>query len=350
MAGGSSQGKEVGAVAGWQAYHFFYQGSLDRLLGELVYPLVQSLWQAGKIESFFFVRYRLGGPHIRLRVLARDAEDPSIEPEIFGQSARHFAAFPSPAVLTESMIRRENEQILRTDGDGEDCVFPNNSVQAFPFVPETARYGGAGLLGSSLDFFALSSLWALDTTLKHLDKGRSLAHFFRLLALQALGFAEAPAGLLALLETPRPGTPEEPHPILAKAEAEWARRQASLGGLLREAAASFTEAYEARASRLFSRRLEAIPDQDRSRILSSQMHMTANRLGLTNLEEIYLMRILALGFRELASPGKPSALDPAFSPERVAPGPRSPTPLRALLAAGLNERTRPAGPPREESR
>src|SRR5436305_14007568 len=129
MAGGSSQGKEVGAVAGWQAYHFFYQGSLDRLLGELVYPLVQSLWQAGKIESFFFVRYRLGGPHIRLRVLARDAEDhPSIEPEIFGQSARHFAAFPSPAVLTESMIRRETEQTLRTDGDGEDCVFPNNSV------------------------------------------------------------------------------------------------------------------------------------------------------------------------------------------------------------------------------
>src|SRR5215470_11537887 len=112
--------------AEWLSFHLADRpGDRDQLLTERVRPTVSSLWQEGRLESFFFVRHTLGGPHLRLRIR------------------------PAPG-----------------GGEAVQEALAESSIQEIPFEPEVERYGGSERIGASLDFFALSSVRAL-TLLDH---------------------------------------------------------------------------------------------------------------------------------------------------------------------------------------
>lgn len=280
-------------ISDWGSYHFFYHGDRIRLLRDLVRPLLRSLLAADRIESFFFIHYRLGGPHVRLRLRWASGSRATGEAEVLQVAQDFFARFPSTATLPEETLRQQNRGILATDpSEEEDAVYPDNSCVMLPFRPETERYGGAALLGASLDFFALSSLLALRFAALHggAPREQQLPKILRLLVRQAWGLARGDGELLRLLsyapETDRLAS------VVEKGERVFDRQRELFCGLV-EAALEETDLpdWDLQAARLLARDLQPVDETTRWRIAASQMHMTANRLGLTNLEEVYLGRI-----------------------------------------------------------
>jgi hypothetical protein len=296
---------EVGFVEGeWLSYHFFYHGDRNRLLMRLVHPLVVSLWREKRIDQFFFVRYAFGGPHIRLRLRILPEQRASVEESVDRAASVFFERWPSETPMADDVVRRNNEALVAGELEGSvDSVYPDNSCRRSPFEPEVERYGGPALIQASLDFFALSSIEALRFVAEQAEKsaGRRLALAFRVLLRQALGSAEDGEALLGLLEYSVRYWGDVLAPIVAQADKAFEQGPPTFLTLFREEMENLagrlqaderTAAPEGEAARSLAWEVREASPVDRGRILTSQLHMTANRLGLKNVEEVYLSRLL----------------------------------------------------------
>jgi lantibiotic biosynthesis dehydratase-like protein len=334
--------------ATWIAYHLFYYEDPRRAVLGFVRPAVSALLDSDLVESFFFLRYALGGPHVRLRL--RPAEGRVFETsETVEALAREFlATSPSISSLDAETIRRGNEAFVAGDPHETDlAVYPDNSFLPFPFRPEVERYGGPERLAASLDFFAISSAAALDflARTEGQPRSRQLAGALAALARQALAFALDEEELAALFRygvdswgAAMPAIIDKADRLVAEQGEGFRRlfakelldlRSAPPDGSTREGGPWLREA---------SRRLSlAIGREDsaaRRRVGTSQLHMTANRLGLSNPEEVYLSRILSLLLAErLASPERADELRAALEDSVSAAG--TPATVREILPGAL---------------
>jgi len=57
------------AATRWASFHLFLPGPLDPYLTDHLLPFLERETAAGSIERFFFIRYGVGTPHLRLRLL-----------------------------------------------------------------------------------------------------------------------------------------------------------------------------------------------------------------------------------------------------------------------------------------
>jgi hypothetical protein len=291
----------------WLSFHLFYHGDRDRVVTGYVRPAVASLWAAGHIARFYFVRYGLGGPHVRLRALARPGHALAVEEALTSAASAFLSRWASPMPLDEESIRKENQALLASDGGEEedDDVYPDNTFRRFPLRFEVARYGGPELLGPTLDLFNLSSLHVLRFLDLHGGKppAQRLAAAFGLLARQVCGLARTEEELLALLEYPgRAWAPLAP--LATRADRAFDERSASFRSLFRAAVQSLSSpAAECEGARRLALEIGAAPDAHQRRIASSHLHMTANRLGLRNTDEVYLARLLWRTVADLAGTG-----------------------------------------------
>lgn len=302
----------------WIAGHLYYHQGLDRVVRGFVHPVVSSLVKDGEIDGFFFVRFSLGGPHIRLRLRAVPGAGERVL-EAMRQAARRFLELePSTRSLDEEAIRRTNEYILASDPhETDDSVYPDNSLQVMPFRPEVERYGGLSLFRMSIDFFTLSSVAAVEFLSEYQEAPRSaqLAHAFRLLLWQALGLAADPRELADLLRYGVDSWGELRPKIVEKGDrvaetqrdfflqlfrrcVEDVRSLLAQGGPFNIAA----DFLVAGASQL-SAAVASADRETRARIGGSQLHMTASRLGLSTAEEVYLSRLLSVTLREMSAEG-----------------------------------------------
>jgi hypothetical protein len=302
----------------WISCHLYYHQDHDRPLHDFVGPLVASLVANHQIDAFFFVRYGLGGPHIRLRLRALPGTTEQIMEEV-QQSARHFLRVrPSTCSLDEQVIRRANEHILSNDPhETDDSVYPDNTLVFAPFRPEVARFGGQALLPFSLTFFTLSSVVSLISLFSHLDDRRSLrlAAVLQLLLYQALGFAADEAELRSLLNYGVDSWGQSAPQLLENGDRVFQSQAAALLKLFTIAASALrsllpSEEPIAEAPSFLAvaaARLSAGIGKDnpsiRLRIGTSQLHLTATRLGLSNAEEVYISRLLYATLQELLSAG-----------------------------------------------
>ena len=298
----------------WLSFHLFYHGDRERVLTGWVRPVVAALWTSGGIERFYFIRYALGGPHIRLRVLARPGRTGAVEEQLVSSAEGFLRLWPSPVPLPEEEIRAANRAILANDGgEEEDGVYPDNTLRRFPLRFEVARYGGPGMLAPTLDFFTLSSLQALRFLEAHGGKPapRRLAATFGLLARQVCGLAGGEEEVLALLEYPAQSW-ERLSPLGSRADQAFEERRESFQALFRAEAGRLARCgqpapgspeAEVAAARLLALEIGSAPDPVRRRIASSHLHMTANRLGLRNTDEVYLSRLLWRTVASLAASG-----------------------------------------------
>ncbi len=253
-----------------------------------------------------------------------------------------FARQPSASSIPHDTIRRINKTILATDAmEREEAIYPNHSLHEIAFRPEVERYGGPELLGHSLDFFAFSSLEALRFLADHVagPRGRQMTAISRILIRQGLGFAEAPNELLSLLEYPMEtwGTPL--NDFVKRGDEAFQRQRDYLRGLLREEVERFlSNPLPASFGPACSFRWEIRTAGEKMRrcIKSSQMHMTANRLGLSNPEEVYLSRLLSRTARELADsdPGLWHLLEQCL--DERSRNPATPSRLPELLPSVLS--------------
>lgn len=329
---------------GWRGFHLFYHGDQDRLLGSLVRPLAAGLVAEGGIGRFFCIRYPLGGPHVRLRVEVDPAHGEWVAARVREAAAGFFARHPSATPLSAEKIQRENRGVIAEDpfaSEADDVVFADNSVVEFPLYVEVDRYGGAALYGHSLDFFVLSTLEALRFVEEHggAPAGRRMAGAARLLVRQAWGLA-ADAEELAALASYAVGTlGKRLGGLLPAADAAFARSPDAMCSLVRSEltalAASPESAPPAGAARALAHETRAADARERRTIATGQMHMTANRIGLRNGEELYLCRMLARAMAEVRE-AEPGFWREACQAHRE--GADAPVrPLRDRVAAALTE-------------
>ncbi|MFS8066921.1 MAG: lantibiotic dehydratase C-terminal domain-containing protein, partial [Byssovorax sp.] len=162
----------------------------------------------------------------------------------------------------------------------------------------------------SLDYFALSSARALRFLDAHggAPRARQLPLILRMLLGEALGFAAGGEELLALLASPFEGQHEAMKVFVDRGDRLFAEQRESFCRLVRAdveahlgsappAALAGLDLFE--AARDLAAAWGPAPAATRLRIAGSQAHMSANRLGLRNPEEVYLGRVLWLAAREL---------------------------------------------------
>jgi hypothetical protein len=290
--------------AEWIAYDLFYHEDRDHALRHFVGPAFGSVWREGRIDNFFFVRYALGGPHLRLRAHVCLGPGTEVGAILEDAAARFLAQHPSKATWSDEKIARMNRAVLANDRQEVDCGVPlDNTFLLAPLRFEVERYGGLGMIGASLDFFAVSSSHALGFLLQHAETppARRLSMMFRILARQACGFATDGDDLLNLLSYPaRFG--DSLVPLSSHGDEVFDARRETFQALLAAECDALLHhpSLETEAARHLRSAIEGADAVTRRRIAESQMHMTANRLGLLNSEEVYLGRLLWRSARDLA--------------------------------------------------
>ncbi|MFL6198845.1 MAG: lantibiotic dehydratase C-terminal domain-containing protein [Thermoanaerobaculia bacterium] len=311
----------------WISGHLHYHQSFYAVVRGFVHPLVVSLAEEGLIDAFFFIRYGLGGPHVRLRLrVLPGAGEGALE--AMQESARRFLqAEPSTASWSEEMILRTNELYLVGDPSQENAAYPDNFLRVVPFQPEVERYGGPDLFQPSLDLFTPSSVAAVEFLFRYADAPRSvqLARAFQLLLLQARGSAIDEAELADLLRYGVDSMGADMPKIVEKADAVARSQMDAFLRLFHEDQSSPASDLLALGARRLSHVAGSAGRAYRARIGGSQLHMTANRLGLANAEEVYLSRLLTATLEEARLHGGPGEI-----------GPRDPEPLAALLPRALS--------------
>lgn len=303
--------------AAWRAYHLFYHADRERLVAEMVRPTVAALRASGDITRFYFVLYNLGGPHVRLRLKPARGRAARVEAQVQRAAAAFFERCPSTTSLPEEAIVRQNAGIVASDplsGGGADEVYPDNSVRELPTFFEVERYGGPRLFRHSLEYFVLSSGEALRFAGgEGRTSGQRLAAAGRLCVDQAWGLARGAEEFAELLGyAGRLFTGEWTEHFLRRGDEAFDRQRAVHTRLLRDELDALTRGDAAASpalvagARRLARGIRKAQEGARWIITASQLHMTANRLGLLNPEELYLSQILSRAVQEL------STTDPDF--------------------------------------
>ena len=138
----------------WLAFHIFYASDASPIITECVQPFVETAREAGCLQQWFFIRYWLEGPHLRVRLLPAPGADRDALREGFFQEVEAFlkrrpALYDADTEVTRDLYRKmflveygEDEWDRQYGPDGEMPMRENNTVAEFLYEPEYSRYGG----------------------------------------------------------------------------------------------------------------------------------------------------------------------------------------------------------------
>jgi thiopeptide-type bacteriocin biosynthesis protein len=137
----------------WLAAHLYYNEPWEEFLTKAVEPYVASVMRAGVVDQYFFIRYWDRGPHIRLRFNGdTDIIEQLFRPNLLEHFENYFQDKPS---------KRTNPSYPNNFPE-EFKWLPNNSVQFFNYEPEFGRYGGPIGVQIAEAHFQISSEVALN--------------------------------------------------------------------------------------------------------------------------------------------------------------------------------------------
>jgi hypothetical protein len=303
----------------WLSLHIYLSGvpETEAFMEEQLAPRLRSWTSAGQLDSWFFIRYWEGGPHIRVRLTGSITAD--------AESVRADLADAAQAYLIDQPVTREiYYQAHSFDGKPVDhAALPwheQGSVVAIPYEAEIQRYGGPEALLASERLFGLSSSIAMSVVkaTRH-DMAKRASLSFGLMAasilatqvsLQAMGqFFRHYAAFWANYH----GAPVAPaSPAIAATPSQVNAlqrlvRQVSRGAealdlhsrWARGVAEFVDELDQLRGAGLLVSPFDGKPALDEQRygiavqnILSSQIHMLNNRLGIVPASEQVLAAAL----------------------------------------------------------
>ncbi|RBL89122.1 thiopeptide-type bacteriocin biosynthesis protein [Chitinophaga flava] len=273
----------------WLSVHLFYAGDLNHLLHLLVAPVV------AQIEApFFFIRYWEGGPHIRLRLYVDETAEIQVKEYLEAASDRYFLQYPS----------QRRELAYQTP------LLPNDSLQYITYVPEISRYGDERSIHLAEQQFGISAAYVLQqikTTA--LNPSTSLIQAVKLnivmlQTLQATPFETldvcyrfVQAWLPRLYDRSKDSSQEEQYykQLLQQ------RFDAYAPALTNAAVSLWQEIAEGRTTDVLQTfadgnriifqqyRLLGFSNRQLGDITGSFIHMGHNRLGVSNLDEAYIM-------------------------------------------------------------
>ncbi len=338
----------------WIALHVFYAANANPVLVNCVGPLTAELREKGLLAKWFFIRYWLEGPHIRLRLLPSAPEHAE---EVRKTAEERLAAYLArrPALYEEdrndsgdlyrNMYLAEYSQDQWDAEYGADGTMPfrdNNSVHLMTYDREYSRYGGPAAMELAELHFQRSSeyvLTLLETTNVHMRTallGQS-AQLMLTLCLAFLPDERAVATFLTRYRTMwensyqessedqherfdtsyarmrdrlvqraaqvRDGVRGTPGAAPTPRERAWIEHAVEL----RDAVGELSRAGEVS----FRDGVSPEPEDALAVVLSSYVHMTNNRLGVSILDEIYLSYVLRKALLEAAGAEDSDASDGA---------------------------------------
>lgn len=311
------------AAARWTSIHVFLadSGNSERWLTEVLIPLTREWRAQGIINSWFFVRYWEGGPHIRVRLRGLSVELVQSVCVALGKNVSSYLA-------AEPTSREAYYAGHSFDGLPVELAalpwFDDGTVVQIPYEPEFQRYGGPEAIAASEDLFAVSSQLTasmIAATQANLDARLQRAALIMAVAITAAGYTgldairfasghvamwsnysaatreqalhlKPAAAMLtkAQLRTDRifaqagqVGGPGGALAPFAQAVAQWRRQLVTLGE-----EGGLVEPYSGRTVDSTAGIIAAI-----GQILGSQLHMTCNRLGLSPQLEMAVASQLA---------------------------------------------------------
>lgn len=141
----------------WHALHIYIHNfeAIDRFLSEDFEVFLEENAQAFK--RFFYMRYWLGGPHIRFRFEPEaEASVPAITAAL-EQTVRRFLENKSYPLASEKDFYTAS-MLANEDIDATQIFWSEHgSVVSEPYVPEVARYGGEDDMAPTEAIFCAST-------------------------------------------------------------------------------------------------------------------------------------------------------------------------------------------------
>ncbi|NGZ75302.1 lantibiotic dehydratase C-terminal domain-containing protein [Saccharibacillus alkalitolerans] len=261
----------------WHSFHAYIHdySALDRYL-QLEFPaFVKERIAPG--EDWFFIRYWLGGPHIRLRLKRAEGFGAEEFAEAFGRSVGRFLEM-NPVRLID-YERFYTDAMLAGEGITETYWKAHGTVEPDRYEPEYGRYGGANHMARSEAVFRAGSELALTLN--------TLAFPYRVLA----------ACDLLHWSLGGPGAAESAFGRYAELWKSYRSRDASSFRSLKEAAVQRAGALIAADSpperyRNYLDSLRNLGDLHEG-VLFSHVHMMNNRIGVHPELEYELAALLA---------------------------------------------------------
>lgn len=311
------------ASSAWSSFHVYLSEpvKVSGFLTQCVLPLAQSLVKERRASRWFFIRYWEGGPHVRLRLQDLSAGDARTVRDALRTAARDWASEHPPT-------REEYYGSHAFDGKPVDVAslpwYGEGAVVEIAYEPEVQRYGGTLALPINERLFQLSSTISIAVIRStHAEPARRLSFALALMIGTLLAHDASPESLSSFFEkyagfwagysaqtrqvqaTELPRSDDFAASILREIDAQSARlasgapsRDAtalwSVG--VKDAAAEWERVY--RAGRLVSPLTGAVARDDTAfeaavrNMLSSQVHMMNNRLGIVPAQEVFLSRTL----------------------------------------------------------
>lgn len=330
----------------WIALHVFYAANANPVLVQCVRPLVQDLRRRGLLRKWFFIRYWLEGPHIRVRLLpseprhaagVRAAARQAIEDYLRRRPALYEDDRDRSGDLYKNMFLAEYSQDRWDELYGPDGRMPfreNNTVVEFPYEREYDRYGGPEAMAVAESHFERSSETAatlLESANVHVrtvllgqaaqltvglcfaflrDEAEVAAFLGRYRTMWETSYQESSDDrhesfdrgyrrmrdrLVQRLRHLRDAAHGDPSAVPAPLEQSWLTHCAEL----RQEVLQLAEA----GRMTFRDGTKPAPEDALAVVLSSYVHMTNNRLGASILDEIYLSYVIAKAMLDLAPEG-----------------------------------------------
>ncbi|HEY0546567.1 MAG TPA: thiopeptide-type bacteriocin biosynthesis protein [Pyrinomonadaceae bacterium] len=320
----------------WISVHIFYSSNLSPVLADCVEPLVRALQKAALISRYFFIRYWLSGSHIRLRLLpagnvSEDAVKETVEAAITAFLKRRPALFQvsNDNPRLKEFYRRmfvaeysEEALIARYGESGEIPEYDNNSFHYIEYEPEFHRYGGEAGVELAEKHFEVSSdvvLKLIRETNMHL-RSIVMGHAIQLMLQMCYGFFDDDERVLAFLarytefwQATYRLNPDKSYP---RFDRKYSQKAESLHKRLTEIRQLTTEdalAYGTPLERQWGAHIKQLraeilrlaeagelelPDDARdgesalAYLLTSYVHMTNNRIGVSIIDECYLSYLI----------------------------------------------------------
>jgi hypothetical protein len=138
----------------WISIHIFYSSNANPLIVDCLAPLIDLLRAQGLIQRYFFIKYWMEGPHVRLRLLpAEGVEEEAVKRVVEPVVAEYLQRRPALYDLDSEQFRSfhkdmfiaEYGQEIWVEKYGENGEMPlraNNSFHYITYEPEYLRYGG----------------------------------------------------------------------------------------------------------------------------------------------------------------------------------------------------------------
>lgn len=298
----------------WAAVHVFYHGNHDPLVRACIGPALADLREAGTVDRAFFLRYWQGGPHVRVRVRARDQAASDLAADGLATAIEGFLArWPSRLPVDPDAFAEAQRRLATLEGrDTDPRLHPDNTVIRAAYDPEYGKYGGTVGVAIAEDLFDASSRLVtglLDEVARR--PGRRLLLGLGILAsgLREFGVTEqrefltAYAGMWSRYAIP--GIAEQwPDAMARDRRAAEACVGAALSGrpptaiepwaaALRAARRDLVKAGDRVFGALSSPCEASAPDACLTRLMAQYVHTTSNRLGLLPADEAYLASLAA---------------------------------------------------------